>query len=195
MTSGALPWLARYVEGDQTALFEPRFQDGLTLFRHAVEQSGAAPAIHYFDRTLSYAEVDRLSDRFAAWLAHQGVAAGDRVALYLQNVPQFLICLVGAWKAGAIGVSINPMNRARELTLLLQDSGARVLEAHRDLYEQFAREVLALLNLGMSNKVIARKLVLSDNTVRRHMQEILKYFKVATRAEAVLAARQQALVG
>lgn len=57
------------------------------------------------------------------------------------------------------------------------------------------REVLALLNLGMSNKVIARKLVLSDNTVRRHMQEILKYFKVATRAEAVLAARQQALVG
>ena len=57
------------------------------------------------------------------------------------------------------------------------------------------REVLVLLHAGLANKVIARKLVLSDNTVRRHMQEILKYFKVATRAEAVLAARQQALVG
>mgnify|MGYP000235125987 FL=1 len=57
------------------------------------------------------------------------------------------------------------------------------------------REVLELLHSGLTNKVIARKLVLSDNTVRRHMQEILKYFKVATRAEAVLAARQQALVG
>lgn len=57
------------------------------------------------------------------------------------------------------------------------------------------REVLALLHAGLTNKVIARKLALSDNTVRRHMQEILKYFKVATRAEAVLAARQQALVG
>ena len=57
------------------------------------------------------------------------------------------------------------------------------------------REVLELLHAGLANKVIARKLVLSDNTVRRHMQEILKYFKVATRAEAVLAARQQALVG
>ena len=57
------------------------------------------------------------------------------------------------------------------------------------------REVLALLHQGLTNKVIARKLALSDNTVRRHMQEILKYFQVATRAEAVLAARQQALVG
>ena len=57
------------------------------------------------------------------------------------------------------------------------------------------REVLGLLHAGLTNKVIARKLTLSDNTVRRHMQEILKYFKVATRAEAVLAARQQALVG
>lgn len=57
------------------------------------------------------------------------------------------------------------------------------------------REVLTLLHEGLTNKMIARKLTLSENTVRRHMQEILKYFKVATRAEAVLAARQQALVG
>ena len=57
------------------------------------------------------------------------------------------------------------------------------------------REVLELLHQGLTNKVIARKLALSDNTVRRHMQEVLKYFQVATRAEAVFAARQQALVG
>ena len=57
------------------------------------------------------------------------------------------------------------------------------------------RQVLELLHAGLTNKVIARKLALSDNTVRRHMQEILKYFEVATRAEAVFAARQQALVG
>ena len=57
------------------------------------------------------------------------------------------------------------------------------------------REVLGLLHAGLTNKVIARKMALSDNTVRRHMQEILKYFQVPTRAEAVFAARQQALVG
>ena len=57
------------------------------------------------------------------------------------------------------------------------------------------REVLELLHLGLSNKLIARRLLLSDNTVRRHVQEILKYFQVATRAEAVFAARKLAMVG
>ena len=125
------PWLARYVDGDAAVHFTPAFNDGLSLFRHAVATHADGPAICYFDRVMSYAEVDRLSDAFAGWLASHGIAAGDRVALYLQNVPQFPICLLGAWKIGAIGVSINPMNRSRELTLLLRDSGARVLVAHR----------------------------------------------------------------
>ncbi|MFM9972613.1 MAG: response regulator [Burkholderiales bacterium] len=56
-------------------------------------------------------------------------------------------------------------------------------------------EVLELLNEGLSNKLIARKLLLSDNTVRRHVQDILEYFQVVSRAEAVVAARREALVG
>ncbi|GIZ52791.1 AMP-binding protein [Noviherbaspirillum aridicola] len=116
--------------------------DGLSLFRRAAAAAPGHPAIHYFDRTLSYADVDLLSDRFAAFLGARGIREGDRVALYLQNVPQFLICLVGAWKAGAIGVSINPMNRARELGLLLRDSGARALVLHGDLYRDVAADVL-----------------------------------------------------
>lgn len=56
------------------------------------------------------------------------------------------------------------------------------------------RDVLELMHQGMSNKLIARKLALSDNTVRRHVQDILEYFQVVNRSEAVFAARQQALV-
>lgn len=56
------------------------------------------------------------------------------------------------------------------------------------------REVLELLHQGLSNKLIARKLVLSDNTVRRHVQDILEYFQAVNRSEAIFAARQQALV-
>jgi long-chain acyl-CoA synthetase len=104
--------------------------------------AGDSAAIHYFDRTLSYVELDWLSDAFAGFLLNHGVNEGDRVALYLQNVPQFVICLLGIWKIGAIGVSINPMNRSRELTLLLRDSGARVLVMHRDLYKDVAESVL-----------------------------------------------------
>ncbi len=55
-------------------------------------------------------------------------------------------------------------------------------------------EVLDLLGQGMSNKLIARKLSLSDNTVRRHVQDILAFFHVGSRAEAVTAARQQRLI-
>lgn len=56
------------------------------------------------------------------------------------------------------------------------------------------REVLELLHQGLSNKLIARKLDLSDNTVRRHVQDILEYFQAVNRSEAIFAARQQALV-
>lgn len=56
------------------------------------------------------------------------------------------------------------------------------------------REVLELLHQGLSNKLIARKLGLSDNTIRRHVQDILEYFQVVNRSEAVFAARLQALV-
>jgi len=55
-------------------------------------------------------------------------------------------------------------------------------------------EVLDLLHQGLSNKLIARQLALSNNTVRRHVQDILEFFAVVSRAEAVCAARQQGLV-
>ncbi|MDD5056356.1 MAG: response regulator transcription factor [Sideroxydans sp.] len=56
-------------------------------------------------------------------------------------------------------------------------------------------EVLNLLHQGLSNKLIARQLELSDNTVRRHVQDILEYLHVSSRAEAVFAARNQGLIG
>ncbi|HEY8095659.1 MAG TPA: response regulator transcription factor [Methylobacter sp.] len=56
-------------------------------------------------------------------------------------------------------------------------------------------EVLNLLHQGLSNKLIARQLALSDNTVRRHVQDILEFFQVVSRTEAVFAARSQGLIG
>ena len=133
------PWTALYPAEDS---FEARFSDGLSLLRHAVQQARQQPALHYFDATLSYGELDALTDAFASFLVASGIAPGDRVALYLQNTPAFVIGLVGAWKAGAVAVTINPMSRARELRALLQDSGARLLVAHRDLYLDVVQEVL-----------------------------------------------------
>lgn len=57
------------------------------------------------------------------------------------------------------------------------------------------REVLELLHQGLSNKLIARELALSENTVRRHVQDLLEYFQAVSRAEAVFAARRASMVG
>ncbi|HET9557269.1 MAG TPA: AMP-binding protein, partial [Actinomycetota bacterium] len=75
----------------------------------AVAERPDAPAALFKGRTVTYGELDRLSDAFGAALAGLGVAKGDRVALLLPNCPQFLICELGAWKAGAILVPLNPI--------------------------------------------------------------------------------------
>jgi len=136
------PWLARYDEG-QPADIELEFSDALAMFKAAVERSPDADVVRYFDGHITLRELDELTDAFAAGLLDTGFSPGERVALYLQNVPQFVIGLVGTWKAGGVGVSINPMNRERELELLLSDSGARVLVCLQSLHRDVVANVLA----------------------------------------------------
>ncbi len=136
------PWLALYDEG-QPSEITPEFSDALSMFRATVQRNPDGDAVRYFDGRITFRELDALTDALAAGLIDSGFTRGDRVALYLQNVPQFVIGLVAAWKAGGIAVSINPMNRERELELLLRDSGARVLVCLQSLYQDVASKVLA----------------------------------------------------
>jgi long-chain acyl-CoA synthetase len=136
------PWLARYAPG-QPAEIEVEYDNAVSMFRATLERNPDGDAIRYFDGRITFRELDRLTDAFAVALTDTGFAQGDRVALYLQNVPQFVIAQLGTWKAGGIAVSINPMNRERELELLLQDSGARVLVSLQDLYRDVASKVVA----------------------------------------------------
>ena len=138
------PWLARYnVEGSSAMI--PEYTDALAMFRATVERGPDRPAILYFDGVLTYAEVDAQSDALAVALLANGFVAGDRLGLYLQNTPHFVIGEIAAWKAGGIAVPINPMNRARELKVILEDSGAKALLLHRSLYRDVAAGVLTEL--------------------------------------------------
>jgi long-chain acyl-CoA synthetase len=135
------PWLARYAEG-QPADISPEHDSALAMFRATAARLPDGAAVHYFDRGLTYREVDELSDALGAALHERGVAAGDRVALYLQNVPQFLIAALAVWKAGAIAVSVNPMLKHREVDTLLNDSGSVALITHESLWRDVARDVV-----------------------------------------------------
>jgi len=134
-------WLARYDEG-QPAEITPEYANAVDMFRATVARTPAGDAIRYFDGRISYAELDALTDAFATGITAEGFAPGERVAIFAQNVPQFVIAQIGTWKAGGIAVSINPMNKQRELAELLADSGATVLVALQSLHRDVAAEVL-----------------------------------------------------
>jgi long-chain acyl-CoA synthetase len=91
---------------------------------------------------ISYRELDRLADRFAAQLQALGLAPGARVALMMPNVLQYPPCLFGALRIGCVVVNVNPMYTARELEHQLRDSGAEAIVILED-FAHTLQEVVA----------------------------------------------------
>jgi long-chain acyl-CoA synthetase len=91
-------------------------------------------AMAFFGKEITYGELDLLSDRFAVALADLGVSKGDRAAIFLPNVPQFVIAYYGILKAGAVLTAINPLHREREVEYQLSDSEAETIIALDSLY-------------------------------------------------------------
>jgi len=85
------------------------------------------PAFRNLGTTITYAELDRLSRNFAAWLESLSLAKGSRVALMMPNLLQYPVALFGVLRAGMIVVNVNPLYTARELEHQLKDSGAEVI--------------------------------------------------------------------
>ncbi|MFG2887322.1 long-chain fatty acid--CoA ligase [Streptomyces sp. NPDC048297] len=85
------------------------------------------PALRVGAQVISYAELEQLTARAAALLRAQGISPGDRVALMLPNVPEFVVLYYGALRAGAIVVPLNPLLKQREVEYHLRDSGAAAL--------------------------------------------------------------------
>ena len=136
-----MPWAAFYpptVTPDLTGSFPTM----LAAWDSHVARRPEAPAVHYYDATLSFAEIDRAAEALTGVLQDGGVTRGDRIAVYLQNDPQWLVTMLAAWKAGAVPVAVNPMLRHQELTHHLVDSGATVLVCLDHLYADVAAEVV-----------------------------------------------------
>ncbi len=93
----------------------------------------AKPAVIFYGTIITYAELDRLSDAFAALLAQHGVGRGDRVAVFLPNCPQFHIAFFGILKLGCVHVPVNPMFKEHELLYELEDTGAVAMVAQDQL--------------------------------------------------------------
>jgi long-chain acyl-CoA synthetase len=107
-------------------------------------------AMFFFGKKTTYAELDRLADRFAVVLDGLGVKPGDRIALLMPNIPQMVIAFFGIWRAGAVPAPNNPLYTDRELEQQLNDSGA-TLAVTMDL---LAPRLLALREKTSIRKII-----------------------------------------
>ncbi|UBV44984.1 AMP-binding protein (plasmid) [Deinococcus taeanensis] len=105
-------------------------------------------ALWHYGRTWTYAQLHEQATRLAGHLAAQGVQRGDRVAVWLQNSPEWAISAFAAWQLGAVVVPLAPMLQAREFGFFLQDAGIRVGVVGAELYER-ARQA------GLGHAVVA----------------------------------------
>jgi long-chain acyl-CoA synthetase len=103
------------------------------LLEESALRFGEKTVLAFDGKTVSYSELDSLSIRLANTLIQSGVEKGDRVALFLPNIPQFVIAFFGALKAGAVVTAINPLHREREVEFQLRDSGAQTIVALESL--------------------------------------------------------------
>jgi len=110
----------RYLQGEQPLH---------AYLRGHAQAQGAKAALVWYGREISFAELDRLSDAFARVLQDIGVTSGDRVALFMQNCPQYLIAHFGIQKLGAIVSPCSPLFKAHEFAYQVGDLGAKAIVA------------------------------------------------------------------
>ncbi|MFD7426629.1 class I adenylate-forming enzyme family protein [Streptomyces sp. NPDC059818] len=137
----AKPWLPLLSEA-QRAPVHPA-ETLVHAFRDSVARTPGHPALAYFDGRLTYRETDELSDSVAGHLAARGLERGDRVAIMLQNSPQFVLALLGAWKAGATVVPLNPMYKSGEVGHVLKDAEVTALICSDRAWQAYLRDTAA----------------------------------------------------
>ncbi|MBT9455545.1 MAG: AMP-binding protein [Burkholderiaceae bacterium] len=120
-------WLKSY--GDIPAEIDAdRHASIVDLLEGAMRHFADRPALHSFGQTLSYADLDRQSSAFAAYLQNRlGVKKGDRIALMAPNLAGFVIAFLGIVRVGAVQVNVNPQYTPRELEHQLNDSGCNTI--------------------------------------------------------------------
>jgi long-chain acyl-CoA synthetase len=135
-------WLASYPPGVPPEIDARKFSSIRDIFDKSIRQFASLPAFTNMDRTLTYAELERLSRDFGAWLQNgAGLKPGARVAIMSPNLLQYPIVLFGALRAGFVVVNCNPLYTPRELEHQLVDSGAEAIV----ILENFCKTLEAVI--------------------------------------------------
>jgi long-chain acyl-CoA synthetase len=121
-------WLAAYGGQIPPGINPDAHGSVLEMLEGAMRRFADKPAFYCFGHTLTYADTDRLSRDFAAYLQVElGVKKADRIAVMLPNIPAFPLAMLGIIRAGAVQVNVNPLYTPRELEHQLNDAGVEII--------------------------------------------------------------------
>jgi long-chain acyl-CoA synthetase len=109
------------------------------IFQKSAKEFPQKTAIVFDEREITYAQLDLLSNQFANSLVKIGTKKGDRVAIFLPNIPQFIVAYLGILKTGGVVTAISPLHREREVEYQLRDSGAQTIVSLDSLYPIIAK--------------------------------------------------------
>ncbi|AXY54708.1 AMP-binding protein [Rhodococcus ruber] len=172
MTSQMRPWTALYPNGLDPEPVVP-FVSLVDAWRARVDADPDGKAIAYFDGVLTARETDELSDALAVAFAARGVRRGDRVGIYLQNIPQYALTLLALWKLGAAALVLNPMYRRAELRRLVDDAeivgmvcaDTAVAETADTVRDSSVRWIVSTSDLDFQSRDDARVFPTTDRAV------------------------------
>jgi long-chain acyl-CoA synthetase len=133
-------WLNQYPPGVAHTIDVRACRSLVELLDEAFGQHASRTAYTFMGKSISFAEVDRLSKALGAYLQSLGLVKGDRVAVMLPNVPQYPVAIAAILRAGFVLVNVNPLYTPRELAHQLQDAGAKAIV----ILENFAKTLEAV---------------------------------------------------
>ncbi len=143
-------WLKHYPAGVPAAIDVSRHPSLVSLLEASFQRFRDRPAFLFMGRALGFGELDDHSRAFAAWLQASGLAAGDRVAVMMPNVPQYPVAVAGILRAGMVVVNVNPLYTAPELQHQLADAGAKAIV----ILENFAATLQQVIDAVPVQKVV-----------------------------------------
>jgi len=176
------PWLTQYPSGVPDVVPVDTYSSLVPLLEESWATYAQRDAAACMGVRITYGEVDARSKALGAWLQSKGVRHGDRVAVMMPNVPQYLVTIGAVLRVGGVVVNVNPLYTARELQHQLADSGATVIV----VLENFAHTLEAVIA-----KTDVRHVVLASmgdmlgfakgplvNFVLRHVKKMVPEFRL-----------------
>jgi long-chain acyl-CoA synthetase len=174
-------WLKSYPPGVPAEIDVNQYASLREVLEASCAKFGSRPAYSCMGRTITFAELDRLSAAFGAFLQARGLTKGARVALMMPNVLQYPVCLFGILRVGCTVVNVNPLYTPRELEHQLNDSGAEMIV----VVENFAHTLVEVLSKTEVKRVVVTTIgemlglkgVLVD-FVLRHVKKMIPAWEI-----------------